>query len=76
MVHKDGMEVFDFAHNTIGKGMSLVALILLIIMAFIRIPEMYEDINGLFELPWRRGPKHDYLKFVGRLYGDKYTGKE
>ena len=71
MVYNNGEDYFDFAHNVIGKGMSLVALIILIIVAFIWVPELYEDINGLFELPWRKGPKHDYLRFVGRLYGDK-----
>jgi len=75
LVHKNGPEYFDFAHNILGKGLSLVALILLILVAFIQVPELYEDINGLFELPWRRGPKHDYMRFVGRLYRDK-TGKE
>jgi len=51
--------------------MSFAALIILVLVAFIQVPELYEDINGLFELPWRKGPKHDYMKFVGRLYGDK-----
>jgi archaeosortase A (PGF-CTERM-specific) len=71
LVHDRGIEYFDFAHNVLGKGMSLAALILLVLMAFMLVPELYEDINGLFELPWRRGPKHDYLRFVGRLYGDR-----
>ena len=77
LVHNNGLDYFEFAHNVIGKGMSVVALVILIVLAFIWVPEMYEDINGLFELPWRRGPKHDYLKFVGRLYGEKgESGKE
>ena len=77
LVHNNGLEYFEFAHNVIGKGMSVVALVILIILAFVWVPELYEDINGLFELPWRNGPKHDYLKFVGRLYGDKEkSGKE
>jgi len=71
LVHDNGADYFDFAHNYIGKTLSLVVLVILIIMAFIIVPELYQDINGLFELPWRRGPKHDYLRFVGRLYGDK-----
>lgn len=75
LVYNNGAGYFDFAHNVIGKGMSLVALILLIVLAFIWVPELYEDINGLFELPWRHGPNHDYLKFVGRLYGDKEKKK-
>ena len=71
MVYEQGEGVFDFAHNVLGKGLSLIALILLIIVAFVNVPELYEDINGLFELPWRKGPKHDYLRFVGRLYTEK-----
>ena len=71
MVYDNGADYFEFAHNVVGKGMSLVALIILIILAFMWVPELYEDMNGLFELPWRRGPNHDYLRFVGRLYGDK-----
>ena len=74
LVYKNGVEAFDFAHNILGKGLSLVALILLIIAAFITVPELYEDINGMFELPWRKGPKHDYLRFVGRLYQEKEDG--
>jgi len=74
LVYENGDGYFDFAHNILGKGLSFVALILLVLMAFIQVPELYEDINGLFELPWRRGPKHDYMKFVGRLYRDK-SGK-
>jgi archaeosortase A (PGF-CTERM-specific) len=75
LVHENGFDYFDFAHNVIGKGLSLVSLIILVLVAFIQVPELYEDINGLFELPWRKGPKHDYMKFVGRLYGEK-AGKE
>ncbi|MBA3045725.1 MAG: archaeosortase A [Candidatus Thermoplasmatota archaeon] len=73
LVHNQGVDIFDFAHNILGKGLSVVALVLLIIVAFINVPELYEDINGLFELPWRRGPKHDYLRFVGRLYREDET---
>ena len=69
MVH-NGTD-FDFAHNIIGKTLSLVVLIILILAAFKIVPELYEDINGMFELPWRKGPKHDYLRFVGRIYKEK-----
>ncbi len=74
LVHKQGVDTFDFAHNILGKGLSLVALVILIVAAFLMVPELYEDINGLFELPWRRGPDHDYLRFVGRLYQEKEDG--
>jgi len=71
LTFNNGPEYFDFAHNYIGKTLSLVTLIILIIVAFVIVPELYEDINGLFELPWRNGPNHDYLQFVGRIYKEK-----
>ncbi len=71
LVSENGSDYFDFAHKYIGKTLSLVTLIILILVAFKIVPELYEDINGMFELPWRKGPDHDYLRFVGRLYRDK-----
>ncbi|MBI5000177.1 MAG: archaeosortase A [Euryarchaeota archaeon] len=62
LVHVNGPEYFEFAHNVIGKGLSLGALVGLTLFAFWLIPELYEDINGLFVLPWRRKPGHDYLE--------------
>lgn len=67
---------FDFAHNYIGKTLSLVVLIILILVAFKIVPQLYEDINGMFELPWRKGPDHDYLRFVGRIYKEKKEENE
>ncbi len=75
LVADNGIEYFEFAHNSIGKTMSLVVLIVLILIAFWKVPELYEDINGMFDLPWRRKPGHDYLKFVGRLYDKKEPEK-
>jgi len=71
LVYNNGADYFDFAHNYIGKTLSIVTLVILILLAFKIVPELYEDINGMFELPWRKGPKHNYLQFVGRLYGDE-----
>ncbi len=71
LVADNGNDYFEFAHNYIGKTMSLIVLIVLILIAFWKVPELYEDINGLFDLPWRNKPKHDYLQFVGRLYDKK-----
>ena len=78
LTYDRGPGYFEFAHNYIGKTLSLVTLIILIIFGFWLVPELYEDINGLFELPWRKGPGHDYKQFVGRLYREKdsETGKE
>ena len=76
LVADNGTDYFEFAHNYIGKTMSLIILVVLILIAFWKVPELYEDINGLFDLPWRNKPKHDYLQFVGRLYDKKDDDEE
>ncbi len=62
---------FELVHNWYGKTLSLAVLLVLIFIAFKLLPELYVNINGLFELPWRKLPRHDYRKFVGRLSGKK-----
>ena len=77
MVEVNGPDYFEFAHNTIGKTLSLVVLIVLILIAFWKVPGLYEDINGMFELPWRKKPGHDYMHNIGRLYDkEKEEDKE
>lgn len=55
-----GMEVmgFDFylMHNVIGKFGSLIVLIILAFAVFHILPELYDDIVGLLNLPKRNGP--------------------
>jgi archaeosortase A (PGF-CTERM-specific) len=58
---------FDFLHGTIGKGISLFTLFILILVVFLILPELYDNINGIFELPWRKGPGHDHKKHIGRV---------
>jgi archaeosortase A (PGF-CTERM-specific) len=67
LTYENGLDYFDFAHNVIGKSLSLATLVILVLYAFWHIPEMYEDINGAFDLFWRKGPKHDYVSNVGRV---------
>lgn len=74
LTHDNGVAYFDFAHNVIGKTISLVALVVLVLYAFWEMPELYEDINGAFDLFWRKGPKHDYVSNVGRVF-DLAAGK-
>ena len=62
---------FELVHNWYGKTLSLAVLLVLIFVAFKLLPELYLNINGLFELPWRKRPGHDYKKFVGRLSRQK-----
>ncbi|MEW5937202.1 MAG: archaeosortase A [Candidatus Thermoplasmatota archaeon] len=67
LVHVNGPGYFDVAHHLIGKGLSLGVLVVLVLAAFRLLPELYEDINGLFDLFWRKGPGHDYLGSIGRV---------
>ena len=48
-----GITSFEVAHNEIGKGGSLIALIILLFITFDMIPELYDDIYSLTELPKR-----------------------
>ena len=47
---------FEMAHNVIAKVGSLIALIILLLIAFKIIPELYDEIICLVDLPKRKGP--------------------
>lgn len=47
---------FWFSHNVIGKGGSLVALVIIAYMVFQILPELYDSIVGLLDLKDRQGP--------------------
>jgi archaeosortase A (PGF-CTERM-specific) len=64
-----GMVSFDIAHNVIGKLGSLLALILLLLLTFKIIPEMYDEILGIVNLVKRQGPIE---LFMMRLMGKKH----
>ncbi len=66
-----GVEVlgasFYMMHNVVGKAGSLVALIALAYIAFELLPELYDNIMDLFDLPKRRGPVEQALhRLTGR----------
>ncbi|MBI2079013.1 MAG: hypothetical protein HYT80_11730 [Euryarchaeota archaeon] len=61
-------EVFWFSHNIIGKGGSLVALIIIAFIVFQILPELYDSIIGLLDLKERRGPLEQAV-FGGRGRG-------
>ena len=48
-----GITDFETAHNTIAKTGSLIALIVLLFITFEMIPELYDDIVSLAQLPKR-----------------------
>jgi archaeosortase A (PGF-CTERM-specific) len=64
-----GMFSFEIAHNVIGKTGSLLALIVLLFVTFKIVPELYDEIVGIIDLPKRRGPVE---LFIGRLVGKKH----
>ena len=47
---------FEFAHNILGKGLSLVALIILLFFVIKMLPEVFDQINCLIDLSKRKGP--------------------
>jgi archaeosortase A (PGF-CTERM-specific) len=64
----NGITDFETAHAIIGKiAISLVGFFALMLLAFTMLPELYISINGLFDLPWRKKPGHDYKEHIGRV---------
>jgi len=63
-----GMTSFEMAHNVIGKLGSLLALIVLLFVTFKIVPELYDEIIGIIDLPKRKGPVE---LFIRRLLGKK-----
>lgn len=64
----NGITDFETAHAIIGKlAISLVGFFALMLIAFTMLPELYISINGLFDMPWRKKPGHDYKSNIGRV---------
>lgn len=58
-----GESSFYIMHDIIGKiGISMTSLIVLMVAAFRIVPEFYDCMSGVFQLPWRRTPGYDYTK--------------
>ncbi|HEC76754.1 MAG TPA: archaeosortase A [Thermoplasmatales archaeon] len=55
---------FYMMHNVIGKIGSLIALIILAFIVFELLPELYENIMDLFNLPKRNGPIERMFKRI------------
>jgi len=67
-----GMVSFDIAHNVIGKIGSLLALILLLFIAFKIVPELYDEIVGIIDLPKRKGPVEQFFTRLLRKKHDAH----
>jgi len=61
-----GSNITDFstAHNIIGKGGSLIALIILLIILVKIVPEVFDEIISLTNLPKREGPIEKQFKIL------------
>ena len=58
---------FEMAHNVIFKLLALVALIILLLINFKLVPELYDEIFGIIDLPKRNGPVEALAKkLVGK----------
>jgi exosortase/archaeosortase family protein len=61
-----GDDFFGIAHNYIGKGGSLVALIILLLILTRILPEVFDYILELVDLPKQPGPIEKKMK---QLFG-------
>jgi archaeosortase A (PGF-CTERM-specific) len=59
---KDNPNFFFIAHNVIGKGGSLLALIILLFIVIKIVPEVLDEIINLTDLHKRNGPLEDFFK--------------
>jgi archaeosortase A (PGF-CTERM-specific) len=59
-----GPEFFSVAHNYIGKGGSLIALILLLLIVIKMLPEVFDEILNLTDLYKRDGPFERAIKLI------------
>jgi len=51
-----GDDFFSIAHNVIAKILSLIALIILLFIIIKIIPEVFDEISCIIDLPKRKGP--------------------
>jgi archaeosortase A (PGF-CTERM-specific) len=59
-------DFFNIAHNIIGKGGSLIALIILLFIVIKIVPEVFDEIINLTELHKRNGPIEKIIKkYIG-----------
>lgn len=62
-----GLTSFEIAHNIIAKTGSLIALIVLLFLTFKIVPELYDELVCIFDLPKRKGPVENFFsKFLGK----------
>jgi archaeosortase A (PGF-CTERM-specific) len=63
-----GHDFFSAAHNYIGKGGSLIAMILILFIVIKILPEVFDEIINLTDIYKRDGP---FERFIKKLLGKK-----
>ncbi len=66
MVGVYGPGFFSIAHNYIGKGGSLIALVAILFILGKYMPEIFDEIFSLIDLPKRNGPIENWIKKIGK----------
>ena len=61
-----GSDFFSTAHNIIGKGGSLIALVILLLIVIKIVPEVFDEIICLTDLYKRNGPLGQSIKKIWR----------
>lgn len=64
MVGVYGPGFFSIAHNYIGKGGSLIALVAILFILGKYMPEIFDEIFSLIDLPKRNGPIERWMKKI------------
>ncbi|MFQ5910459.1 MAG: archaeosortase A [Thermoplasmata archaeon] len=58
---------FELAHGLVGKMISLLALVGLLVLLFEILPQLYDNIMGSIDLLWRKSPGHEPKDIYQRL---------
>jgi len=67
LVAANGPDYFWMAHNVIGKGGGLIVLIILLFFVIKILPEIFDEINSVIDLPKRNGPiERVFSKMLGK----------
>jgi len=62
-----GITSFHIAHNVLSKAGALITLIALLFVTFKIVPELYDEILGIFDLTKRKGPiEYMFSKILGK----------
>lgn len=62
----DNITSFNIAHNYLAKAGALIVLIVLLFVVFKILPELYDEIACIIDLPKRKGPVENFFRSLMR----------